>query len=306
MSTLKFSSNDVLFTKGIVNVDYLVIGGGGGGRSIATNPRTPGAGGGAGDYVTSVSGESSGGGKANPKPLFLTRKRQYRITVGSGGAVNATGNQSLINRESGTANPLETVGAIGGGAGGGGNSNDDRNGGAMTSADGVAPRTGGTAGLMGFAYPGGDSFGSTTNTIRAAGGGGGASAAGSDGVSGVGGNGGNGLASSITGSSVTRAGGGGGACSGTTTQGTGGTGGGGNAASDGAAGNGTVNTGSGGGGLNYITTGTAGTGGSGLVVIKYPKRWVLTVGAGLTSSTSTSGNYKITEFTAGSDIITFS
>jgi hypothetical protein len=47
-----------------------------------------------------------------------------------------------------------------------------------------------------------------------------------------------------------------------------------------------------------------GTGGSGVVILKYPSSKSLTVGAGLTSSTATVGDYKITTFTAGSDAVT--
>ena len=57
------------------------------------------------------------------------------------------------------------------------------------------------------------------------------------------------------------------------------------------------------GGVNK--SGTGGNGGSGFVVIKYPNTLTITVGAGLTSSTSTSGDYKITQFTAGTDTINF-
>ena len=48
------------------------------------------------------------------------------------------------------------------------------------------------------------------------------------------------------------------------------------------------------------------TGGSGFVALKYPKEYTLTVGNGLTSSTSTSGDYKITQFTAGTDNVSWS
>jgi hypothetical protein len=51
-------------------------------------------------------------------------------------------------------------------------------------------------------------------------------------------------------------------------------------------------------------TGTVGGGGSGIVVLKYPSSITLTIGAGLTSSTTTSGNFKITSFTAGADFVT--
>jgi hypothetical protein len=40
------------------------------------------------------------------------------------------------------------------------------------------------------------------------------------------------------------------------------------------------------------------------VVVKYPSTKTLTIGAGLTSSTATSGGFKITSFTAGTGTVT--
>ena len=108
-----------------------------------------------------------------------------------------------------------------------------------------------------------------------------------------------GLSSAITGTSVTRAGGGGGAQSGF--AGAGGTGGGGTGGTPPTAG--AVNTGGGGGGRR--TAGIGGAGGSGIVILRYPKEYTITVGDGLTSSTSTDGLNKVTSFTAGTDTITF-
>jgi hypothetical protein len=42
------------------------------------------------------------------------------------------------------------------------------------------------------------------------------------------------------------------------------------------------------------------------VIIKYPDTVTISVGGGLTSSTSTSGGFSITTFTAGTDTISFS
>jgi hypothetical protein len=39
--------------------------------------------------------------------------------------------------------------------------------------------------------------------------------------------------------------------------------------------------------------------------LKYPDTITLTVGGGLTSSTTSSGGYKITTFTAGTDTVSF-
>jgi hypothetical protein len=43
-----------------------------------------------------------------------------------------------------------------------------------------------------------------------------------------------------------------------------------------------------------------------VVIIKYPDSYTLTIGGGLTSSTATSGGFKVTTFTAGTDTISFS
>jgi hypothetical protein len=48
-----------------------------------------------------------------------------------------------------------------------------------------------------------------------------------------------------------------------------------------------------------------GKGGSGIVVLRYPSNITLTIGGGLTSSTSTAGGFKTTTFTAGTDTVSF-
>jgi hypothetical protein len=87
------------------------------------------------------------------------------------------------------------------------------------------------------------------------------------------GTGGVGVASSITGSSVTR--------------------------SIGGAGNGDVaggaNTGNGAGGGNVAVR----NGGSGVVILSYPLTYTITIGAGLTGSTTTVGPNSVTTITAG-------
>ena len=47
------------------------------------------------------------------------------------------------------------------------------------------------------------------------------------------------------------------------------------------------------------------SGGSGVVILRYPAGNTITVGSGLTSSTSTDGSDKVTTFTAGTDTISF-
>jgi hypothetical protein len=41
------------------------------------------------------------------------------------------------------------------------------------------------------------------------------------------------------------------------------------------------------------------------VILKYPATITLTIGVGLTSSTSTAGGFKVTTFTAGTDTVSF-
>jgi hypothetical protein len=66
--------------------------------------------------------------------------------------------------------------------------------------------------------------------------------------------------------------------------------------------NGTVNTGGGGGGSG---TSPNGSGGSGFVVVRYPDTLTITIGAGLTGTTSTIGSNKVTVFTAGTGNVSF-
>jgi hypothetical protein len=63
-----------------------------------------------------------------------------------------------------------------------------------------------------------------------------------------------------------------------------------------------VNTGSGGGGGGSTSGGGTGggAGGSGVVVLKYPADFTITIGAGLTGSTAApSGGFKVSTITAG-------
>lgn len=299
-----------------LQVQYLVVGGGGGGGGRV------GAGGGGGGYRSSVVGELSGGNSTAEIPLSLATGINYSVTVGAGGSggptdtIGGTGSNSSVTGTGvsvialggggGNGGTCTTPGAVGGSGGGGSYGGA---GGAGTVGQGYAGGIGGTLGdCTGGTYP------------YKQGGGGGAGAVGTAGSISTGkcGDGGAGLYSSITGSSVAYAGGGGGgshnpfnsslANSG---QGLGGVGGGANGAIPGAygnGGNGTANTGGGGGGASSTGGGTnsGGNGGNGIVILKYPSVYSITVGAGLTSSTVVSGPYKITSFTNGGGTITFS
>jgi hypothetical protein len=69
---------------------------------------------------------------------------------------------------------------------------------------------------------------------------------------------------------------------------------------------GTANTGGAGGGSAAGSLSTTQTGGSGVVVLRYPSNITLSIGAGLSGSAVTilSGTFKITAFKSGSDTVT--
>lgn len=102
-----------------------------------------------------------------------------------------------------------------------------------------------------------------------------------------------GISSSITGTSVGYGGGGGGA-----NPAVAGVDGGGAGTGNGVAG--TANRGGGGGGNGSGGVDAAGVGGSGVVIIRVlTSLGTITIGAGLTGSTATVGDYKVTTITAG-------
>ena len=75
----------------------------------------------------------------------------------------------------------------------------------------------------------------------------------------------------------------------------------------GGNGNNIVTAGSGGsgGGTGTGLSSIGGNGGSGVVIIKYPDDYTITVGVGLTSSETSSGGFKIRTFTAGTGTVSF-
>jgi hypothetical protein len=273
-TSLESSASNSVTIPTLVDVEYLVIAGGGGG---ANRSYRRGGGGGGGGYRTGT--------------LTLNKGTNFTATVGAGGAGNANvGNNSVFSSITSAGGGLGAYGGNGGPGGSGG------------GACGVAlseSNSGGAASPAGQGFAGGNA--TTPGNGVGAGGGGGASAVGQNGNArgnGLGGNGGNGLSSSITGSSVNRGGGGGGGST-TSPQSTGGTGGGGAGSDQGTQGTGTANTGGGGGGSG-LEGGTTGAGGSGVVILRYLTSGnTITVGAGLTSSSTTDGSYTIRTITAG-------
>jgi hypothetical protein len=248
-------------------VDYLVVAGGAGGGGRAAG------GGGAGGFRESP-GTASGSYTvsplgASPAVALPVSVQGYTVTVGGGGTagpgcgcVSGNGNPSTFSTITST--------------GGGGTAYNAANPGGSGGGAGRASPTSGGAGNTPPVNPAQGQNGGDGQTPYKSGGGGGAGAIGTPAASQSGGGpGGNGVATSITGSSVTRAGGGGGARpnnppepSATGTGGSGG-GGGGGGAGPGIGTAGTTNTGGGGGGGYSTSPGAGGAGGSGIVIIRY-------------------------------------
>ena len=266
---------------GPINGYYLVVAGGGGSAYGA---------GGAGGYLTNIGGTS----------IVLEKAITYTATVGVGGVSRPAANQPGGNGDpsefSGTG--ITTITAAGGGGGAddyAGLSGGSGGGGGYLAGGGGAGNTPSTTPSQGNA--GGNGAGGTN---YAGGGGGGAFAAGenADGGSTLGSNGGDGLENNITGTPTYYAGGGGGIkyYGGTFPATTGGQGGGGA-----GGGSGTPGTdGLGGGAGGFVSTG-----GSGVVIIKYPTANNIIIASGtspiaadLNATVAGSTTEKFTRFTA--------
>lgn len=270
-----FLATDVFTPQTTLTCDYLVVAGGGAGGG-AQGPGGYGGsgGGGAGGLRSTVT--ATGGGGSLESPISVTAGTAYTIQVGAGGTGAAA-----TRGTSGVNSIFSTITSTGGGGGGSQNSG-------AVSNDGL---TGGSGG--GGSYKAGTSNGGTgTNNQGYAGGkggddpgangagGGGAGAAGTNPGTGTSATaGGAGVATSISGSSVTYAGGGGGGSYNNNNFGAGGAGGGGAGGgnSGGARNNGvagTTNTGGAGGGGSGTAAASSssagGNGGSGIVIIRYP------------------------------------
>ncbi len=248
-----FKTSDTFVVNGSGKVEVLVVGGGGGGGDFY------GGGGGAGGYQY-----NSG---------FSLTNGSYSVTIGNGGANNASGGNSVFS----------TITALGGGRGGLGNpqsaADAGGNGGSGGGMGGYIPSTNGTTPPLGYGSQGYNGGTGSVTGVKAGAGGGGAGGVGGNASGATSGNGGVGVANSISGTSVYYAGGGGGGNGNNTGAGTGGSGGGGNGAAalypaSANGSNGIANTGGGGGGAAQV--GTGGTGGSGVVIVRYPSSYTAT------------------------------
>ena len=239
-------------------VEYLVVAGGGGGGKLR------GGGGGAGGLLTGI--------------VPVATDTSYTVTIGGGG-VGATTSGNGITGSNGVASVFGRISATGGGGGAsaggvlGGNGASGGSGGGST----IDTDTGALTGTAGQGTVGQGNAGcvSILTNMPAGGGGGGAGIIAPGYSANTGGNGGAGIASTITGTVTTYAGGGGGGIQSNgaaVSTGVGGVGGGGNAGFGAQAGfNGIDNTGGGGGGDgNGGASPYGGTGGSGIVIVRYP------------------------------------
>jgi hypothetical protein len=284
----------VEFESGPSGFNFIVAAGGGAGGSSNT------AGFGAG-------GAGGAGGLSNGTAV-LAAGSSFTVTIGAGGAVGASGAAGS------TGNKTVFGGIIQAGGGGGGPSS--------TSSAAVVGLPGGCGGGMGSDDttigngPGvgliGFDGGSPTAADGGGGGGGGMGAVGGAGGAADGGAGGVGkivtqittaeatslVVGEVSGSDLYFCGGGGGGNDASAVVAQGGLGGGGNGGAQTggiAATTGDANSGGGGGGSSSGNNNQA-AGGSGVVVLKYPSKFTLTIGGGLTASTITSGLFKVTAF----------
>ena len=253
-------------------VQFLVVAGGG--NTLSGNATNNPGGGGAGGLRSSYT--ATGGGGSVESAITCTLGTNYTVTVGGGQS------QSVF----------ATVTSTAGGQGG--------------PIDGA-----GSSGGSGQGYDGGSG---AEGLKYGAGGGGGAGGAGQNGTtaSSRSGNGGLALANNITGTSIYYAGGGGGGKQssyyglggGTSTSSQKGGGGDGSSSQSGADG-GSANTGGGAGSNGQIGAMDAESGGSGIVILRFPNTFNITVGAGLTSSNATDGTDKVYTFTNGTGNVSF-
>ena len=193
----KFNANKKAAASGL-KAEYLIIAGAGGSGGGS------GGGGGAGGYRSSVAGELSGRNSVAETPVKINRGETYNIIVGGGGSNNTNGANSSFGQ----------ITSLGGGSGRGYGGNAGFNGGSggggggpggITTGDGA-----GGIGTSGQGFDGGKGRHQNQGYF-VGGGGGGAGGNGGDRNTGsrLVGTGGAGLASSITGTSITRARGGG-------------------------------------------------------------------------------------------------
>ena len=182
-----FTSSGTLIVQSPGQVEYLVVAGGGGGATQADSNNRGGGGGGAGGMLTGT--------------FAVIPPGSYTITVGAGGSRASTPYYSVGT--SGSNSIFSTITATGGGRGGAGNGQAPSTGGSGGGGGSGATPGAGASGISGQGFRGGNGV---ANSGGASGGaGGGAGGVGGHAIAGVTAQnpGGIGVASSISGSSVT-------------------------------------------------------------------------------------------------------
>ena len=231
-----------------------------------------------------ANGGSGAGGLVEATGFAASINTNYTVTVGAGGA--ATDKFTVGNQ--GSNSVFNTFTAIGGGGGpdynsDGGSGGSGAGGSENLTAAGSSTQTS-PSGATGYGNDGG------AGGAYQSGGGGGGGGAGSAGQAyDAGRAGGSGKANIVTGTTLCAGGAG---CPPNTYRNS----------TAGAANTGNGATGAGASG----SEGSGASGGSGVIIIKYPDSYTISVGAGLTSSSSTSAGFTTTTFTAGTDSISFS
>ena len=290
-------------TVAAANVEILIVGGGGGGGGTYRS-----AGGGAGSVIYYGNESSNTGG---PVTLY---NGTYPVVVGAGGVLSTSATSNSLGTASSVIGiPCNTVTYYGIPAANTFGSFDAYAGGSKARSLGELHGSGhGTYSATGAAWdyglpaPGhGNKGGLGAGSAPAsAGGGGGAGAVGTNASVGTGGGaGGIGKQYSISGTATYYGGGGGGAASSTGGVAVAGGLGGGGAGVNGpvlAANNGAPNTGGGAGGTFSGTTG--GTGGSGIVIIRYPSTYPAANGTTGSPTVVVSGGWRTYTFTQSGSI----
>ena len=265
-----------------LTVSYLVVAGGGGAGGA-------GGGGGAGGLKTNLGGT----------PFNINIATSIGVTVGEGGSGGNGGARAL--GIVGADSVFSTITSTGGGGGAGFSDNNSAtmnggSGGGGANASGGGNYINGGTGNAAEGKDGGRGF-RTASSYNACGGGGGAGTVGADGGGSgsnpIGGAGGTGVASLI-------------GASGSVTYSTGGRG----AAEIGSsspANNAAANSGNGGDQVdNNLMNLTGSDGGSGIIVIRYPNTFSITIPGTLTATTDNSvSGIRITTFTSGTGDVQF-
>ena len=258
-------------------VEYLVVAGGGGGGGTQDSA---GGGGGAGGLLTATG-------------YSITAGTPITVTVGAGGTSIASTTGTAYNGNDSVFGSITTKGGGGGGCG--------RNSGGNRGADGGSGGgEGGGAGLgVGKGvYPGSSYISATRQGYDGGTSYGGGGGAGGIGTNGIGGIGGQGLQSSITGSSLWYAAGG----SSTSTVSTNSIGGAGDSGSYTGSTDGVTNTGSGGGAAWSASLKAGKSGGSGVVIIRYPDTYPLASSTTGSPTVTNPTGYRVYKFTSSGSI----